>query len=249
MKKTTTQRIDPEPLRVRIPTRLFFLLLLGVGAFLSPSLLDPNPAIAKPSPILEPGTETKSGNPRVILHTNFGDLEVELYADRSPISVANFLRYAREGRYDGTLFHRIHAYQVVQGGSFDKTGEPVPTFEPIQSEATNGVRNARGTLAMARGNTVHDATSGFFINVVDNHAFNHRGKKPRLYGYAVFGKIKKGMRVIDEMHAVSVRKDRLSDASPVDPVLLEKVSILPTKTQKKSSESEMKKNHRSERPR
>lgn len=142
------------------------------------------------------------GNPHVILETNLGTMEVELYADKAPISTKNFLAYADEGYYTGTIFHRIIPTFMIQGGGFSKTMQKKPTKAPIKNEADNGVSNARGTLAMARTGVVDSATAQFFINVVDNARLDHRSKDARGYGYAVFGKVVSGMDVVDKIRNV-----------------------------------------------
>ena len=140
--------------------------------------------------------------PRVRLETNLGTIEVELDADKAPISTANFLGYVRDGFYDGLIFHRVIPTFMIQGGGFDADMQKRETKEPIKNEAANGLRNDRGTLAMARTNVVDSATAQFFINVVDNDFLNHRSPDPRGYGYAVFGKVVAGMDVVDRIREV-----------------------------------------------
>ena len=140
--------------------------------------------------------------PRVRLETNLGTIEVELDAEKAPISTANFLGYVRDGFYDGLIFHRVIRTFMIQGGGFDADMQKRETKAPIKNEAANGLRNDRGTLAMARTNVVDSATAQFFINVVDNAFLNHTSPDPRGYGYAVFGKVVAGMDVVDRIREV-----------------------------------------------
>jgi peptidyl-prolyl cis-trans isomerase A (cyclophilin A) len=140
--------------------------------------------------------------PRVRLETNMGTIELELDSDKAPISTENFLGYVRDGFYDGLIFHRVIRTFMIQGGGFDTDMQRKPTRDPIKNEATNGLRNDRGTVAMARTGVVDSATSQFFINVVDNAFLNHRSTNTREYGYAVFGKVVAGMDVVDKIRDV-----------------------------------------------
>ena len=122
--------------------------------------------------------EPAPGNPVAVISTSMGDITVELFKDRAPVSVENFVRYATEGFYPGTIFHRVVKGFVIQGGGYSQGMSEKPTHEPIQNEATNGLKNTRGTLAMARTQTLRSATSQFYINVADNSALDHRGYAP-----------------------------------------------------------------------
>ena len=166
--------------------------------------------------------------PRVIIHTSEGDFTLELYADQAPITVENFLSYARKGFYDGTIFHRVISGFMIQGGGFTRDLEPKPNDEPIQNEADNGLSNQRGTIAMARTNQPHSATSQFFINVVDNSAsLDHRGKQSgRTWGYAVFGQVTEGMDVVDRIRFVQTEVRGPHQNAPVEPIVIESVEIL-----------------------
>jgi len=165
-------------------------------------------------------------NPSVILHTSYGPITVELFEEEAPKSTANFLEYARDGHYDGTIFHRVIDNFMIQGGGFDTDFQQKPTREPIENEADNGLENKRGTLAMARTNDPHSASSQFFINVVDNDFLNHRGKmSSQTWGYAVFGRVTDGMDVIDEIRKVeTTTRDRHRDV-PAEPIIIERVEI------------------------
>ena len=165
-------------------------------------------------------------NPTVILHTNHGAITLELFKDQAPLSVANFIQYARDGHYDGTLFHRVIPNFMIQGGGFDTEFQQKPTREPIQNEADNGLSNARGTLAMARTNDPHSATSQFFINVTDNNFLDHRSPASgQTWGYAVFGRVTDGMDVVDAIRQVETGRRSFHQDVPVDDVIIERVEI------------------------
>ncbi len=133
------------------------------------------------------------------METNKGTIELELFADKAPISAANFVSYVKDGAYNGTIFHRVIPTFMIQGGGFDKDLKKRPTKAPIKNESTNGVANSRGTLSMARTNAPDSGTNQFFINVVDNKSLDSRGGRP---GYAVFGRVTKGMDVVDAIRNV-----------------------------------------------
>lgn len=141
-------------------------------------------------------------NPKVRMDTTMGTIELVLYADKAPRSVENFLRYVNEGFYDDTVFHRVIEGFMIQGGGFTRNLEKKPTHEPIPNEADNGLKNDRGTIAMARTNMPHSATAQFFINTVNNRSLNFTNKSMRGWGYAVFGKVTRGMDVVDRIEAV-----------------------------------------------
>lgn len=156
------------------------------------------------------------------LHTNYGKVDVALLADQASITVNNFISYARSGFYEGTLFHRVIPNFMIQGGGFDKNMQKKATSAPIKNEAKPSLKNLRGTLAMARTNDPHSATSQFFINVVDNHYLNASGNNP---GYAVFGKVTDGMTVVDKIAQVRTSSKNHMQNVPLEPVIIEKVSI------------------------
>ena len=136
---------------------------------------------------------------QVTLMTNQGDIVIELNAEKAPLSVKNFLDYVNHGDYEGTIFHRVIPGFMAQGGGFTTSLQQRPTQAPIKNEADNGLKNLRGTIAMARTNDPHSATSQFFINLVDNDFLDHKEKSPRGWGYAVFGKVVSGMEVVDKI--------------------------------------------------
>lgn len=150
-------------------------------------------------------------NVRIVINTSEGNIEAELFAQDAPISVENFLRYADEGWYENTIFHRVIPGFMIQGGGFTTNHQRKKTYSPIQNEAQNGLKNTRGTLAMARTNDPHSATSQFFINTVDNPSLNHtHAGHSASWGYAVFGKVTKGMNVVDAISATPTGRAALS---------------------------------------
>ena len=157
----------------------------------------------------------------ITLSTNFGDIVIELNFDDAPISSANFLQYCRDGFYNDTIFHRVIGNFMIQGGGFNETMKQKETREPIQNEADNGLSNDTGTLAMARTNDPHSASSQFFINVADNSFLNHTGKNAQGWGYAVFAKVIEGMEVVSKIKAVPT-----GNSGPHGDVPTEAVSII-----------------------
>lgn len=163
------------------------------------------------------------------MQTNYGTIILELFEDKAPKTAANFLAYARDGFYDGTIFHRVISNFMIQGGGFtpgmsQKVGRP-----PIENEAKNGVRNARGTLAMARTSDPHSASSQFFINLVDNDFLNHTAPTPSGWGYCVFGKVVDGMQVVDKIAGMPTGSKLGFKDVPLTDVLIEKVQIVDVK--------------------
>jgi len=166
-----------------------------------------------------------TGNPVVVLETSAGAITLELLKDRAPASVANFLEYVRAGHYDGTIFHRVIKGFMIQGGGFTPAFERKPTRGPIKNEATNGLKNTRGTVAMARTNQVRSATAEFFINTDDNTALDHRGYAPDEFGYAVFGKVIAGMPVVDAIESAVTRVVGQMEDVPVEPVVITRAHV------------------------
>ncbi len=168
----------------------------------------------------------KGGRPVVTLDTSMGTVKVELYPDKAPVSVENFLAYVREGHYNGLVFHRVIPGFMIQGGGFTKDmKEKRPSRQPIKNEAGNGLKNLRGTIAMARTNVVDSATAQFFINVANNDFLDHMDDTPRGFGYAVFGKVVAGMDVVDKIVAVPTGTVRMFQDVPKTPVTIEKATI------------------------
>jgi cyclophilin family peptidyl-prolyl cis-trans isomerase len=177
---------------------------------------------AKPGPVAQTQVvlEPAPGNPVAVISTSMGDITVELFKDRAPVTVENFVRYAAEGFYPGTIFHRVVKGFVIQGGGYSQGMREKPMHEPIQNEATNGLKNTRGTLAMARTQTLRSATSQFYINVADNSALDHRGYTPSDFGYAVFGRVLSGMDVADRIADVPTKSE-----NPIEPVTITGVTV------------------------
>ncbi|MCO5763059.1 MAG: peptidylprolyl isomerase [Chromatiaceae bacterium] len=166
-----------------------------------------------------------AANPQVTLQTNKGLIVIELYPDQAPQSVANFLAYVDAGFYDGTIFHRVIPDFMIQGGGFTADLEKKATRAPIPNEADNGLKNERGTLAMARTNDPHSATAQFFINHKDNAFLDHSGKTPRGWGYAVFGRVTDGMSVVDAIATTPTgAKGMFPKDVPLETIVIEKAS-------------------------
>jgi peptidyl-prolyl cis-trans isomerase B (cyclophilin B) len=159
--------------------------------------------------------------PVVIIETSVGDITVELYADKAPISVENFLGYVKDGFYSGTIFHRVIKGFMIQGGGMTADGQGKKTKAPIRNEAANGLKNARGTIAMARTGEVNSATAQFFINTVDNGFLDHKSIDPKEFGYCVFGKVTAGMDVVDKIEKAPTKPGD----SPVAPVAIKSVKV------------------------
>ena len=163
----------------------------------------------------------------VLLETSMGNIKVELYPDKAPISVKNFLAYVNEGHYDGLIFHRVIKGFMIQGGGFTPDlKEKNPGHPPIRNEAGNGLKNERGTVAMARTGVVDSARAQFFINVVNNDFLNHRNETPQGFGYAVFGKVIEGMDVVDKIRNVPTGNVRMYSDVPKEPVTIRKASAV-----------------------
>jgi peptidyl-prolyl cis-trans isomerase A (cyclophilin A) len=167
-------------------------------------------------------------SPTVVLHTSQGDITMQLFADKSPKSVANFLRYVHEGFYAGTVFHRVIPGYLIQGGLYTKELQPRRTHTPVQSEADNGLSNLRGTVAVARGADPNSGTSQFFINLVDDRRLDYVGNQSGLtWGYTVFGKVVKGMDVVDKIASLPTRGQGPFAADvPNPPVIIESVNVV-----------------------
>lgn len=164
-------------------------------------------------------------NPQVSIETSKGTIELELYRDKAPKSVENFLAYVKAGSYDGTIFHRVIPGFMIQGGGFTSGMDQKPTREPIANEADNGVTNDRGTIAMARTSNPDSATAQFLINLVDNEFLNHTAKNASGWGYAVFGKVTAGMDVADKIAAVATANAGGMGDVPVEPIEIRHVSV------------------------
>jgi peptidyl-prolyl cis-trans isomerase A (cyclophilin A) len=166
----------------------------------------------------------EAGNPKVLMETSLGTIKIELFAKEAPISVKNFLNYVHKGTYNGTIFHRVISGFMIQGGGFTSDMRPKPTDAPIKNEAGNGLKNDRGTLAMARTGMPDSATDQFFINVVNNNGLNR--PSPDGFGYAVFGKVIEGMDVVDKIRAVKTGMKMGFQDVPETPVVIKSVKVL-----------------------
>ena len=176
-------------------------------------------------PLQAPAPTPAPGNPVVILSTSMGDIAVDLFKDRAPVSVENFLQYVAEGFYEGTIFHRVKRGYVVQGGGYTPEMAEKTTRPPILNEATNGLRNTRGTLSMARTRALRSGTSQFYINLANNTELDHRGYSPDDFGYAVFGRVLSGMDVVDRIAATPVGSNGPHDDVPITPVVIRNVTV------------------------
>ena len=161
----------------------------------------------------------------ITLHTNHGDIVLELDFAKAPKSAANFLQYCKEGHYDGTIFHRVIGNFMVQGGGFEPGMKQKKTRAPIQNEADNGLSNVTYSVAMARTMEPHSASAQFFINVKDNHFLNHTAKTPQGWGYAVFAKVTGGTDVVDKIKEVATTTKSGHQDVPKEDVVIQSVSI------------------------
>ena len=164
--------------------------------------------------------------PVVELDTNMGAIVIELNEEKAPKTVKNFLDYVKSGHYDGTIFHRIIDGFMIQGGGMDADMKEKNTNAPIENEADNGLKNDAGTIAMARTQDPHSATSQFFINVKDNDFLNHSGKNMQGWGYTVFGKVTSGMDVIEKMKGVPTGRFGMHADVPKEPVVINSATII-----------------------
>lgn len=198
--------------------RLFRLTLFTTLALFSLSCLAlaQSPSAATPQP----------GKILVKMETTKGDIVLELYKDKAPLSVASFLKHAKSGFYDGTIFHRVINSFMIQGGGFDITMHEKTAGPAIRNEADNGLKNSLYTIAMARTSDPHSASAQFYINVKDNRSLDHRGKTDEGWGYAVFGRVVDGKRVVDEIKGVATGKRGMFDDVPLKPILIKKVVVL-----------------------
>ncbi len=168
----------------------------------------------------------ESPNPKVQLQTNKGVIIVELDAQAAPKTVENFVSYVEDGFYDGTIFHRVIKQFMIQGGGFTADMNQKSTNAPVQNEADNGLKNNRGTIAMARTNDPHSATAQFFINIIDNTFLNHKAKTGQGWGYCVFGQVTEGLEIVDAIEAVSTTTKSPHQDVPVEPVIIEKATMV-----------------------
>lgn len=171
-------------------------------------------------------SENKMTHPKVKLTTSLGNITIQLNDEKAPISSANFLTYVKEGFYNGTIFHRVIKGFMAQGGGFDTSFTQKAVHDPIQNEADNGLKNNRGTIAMARTNVPNSATAQFFINYKDNDFLNHTGKNASGWGYAVFGEVIEGMDVVDKMATEPTGSKNGHQDVPKTDIVIEKAEII-----------------------
>ena len=162
----------------------------------------------------------------VKLHTNHGIITLELDAEKAPVTVANFLAYVESGHYDNTVFHRVIDGFMIQGGGFEPGMNQKPTGEQIKNEADNGLKNERGTIAMARTQAPHSATAQFFINVADNDFLNFRSPDLQGWGYCVFGRVTEGMDVVDSIRKVKTGSSGFHQDVPKEDVIIERAEVV-----------------------
>ncbi|MCF7529194.1 peptidylprolyl isomerase [Neisseria lisongii] len=168
---------------------------------------------------------TTHAQTRATIETNMGNIELQLDETKAPKTVANFVSYAQKGFYNNTIFHRVIDNFMIQGGGYTEQLAEKPTDKAIANEADNGLKNAVGTIAMARTGNPHSATSQFFINTADNQFLNFKNKTPQGYGYAVFGKVTSGMNVINRIGKVPTTTRSFYQNVPVKPVIIKKITI------------------------
>ena len=173
-----------------------------------------------------PQARAKRSHPVVKLETSMGDITLELYQDKAPVTVANFLEYVKSGFYNGTIFHRVINGFMIQGGGLDAQMNKKSTRAPIKNEADNGLANDTYTIAMARTQDPNSATAQFFINVANNKMLNHRDKSLPGWGYAVFGKVIKGQNVVDKIKAVATGNRGMYQNVPLEPVTIIKATVV-----------------------
>jgi len=176
--------------------------------------------------IFSPFAISQEDNPVVEMKTSKGTIKIELYSDKAPITVENFLTYVNEGFFDGLIFHRVIPDFMIQAGGHNPDMSRKPTHPPIKNEAKNGLSNLRGTIAMARTNLIDSAASQFFINLKDNTFLDHKGDSPREFGYCVFGKVISGMDVVDAIAKVETGNKAGHNDVPLETVLIESMKVI-----------------------
>jgi len=208
---------------------LGLMVTMGCGGGSPPPPAE-EPATAPAPPREEPSASAAPAptgtNPMVEMRTSLGTMKIELYPDKAPKTAENFLQYAREGFYDGTVFHRVISGFMIQGGGFTPNMSEKETRAPIENEASNGLKNVHGSLAMARTGDPHSASSQFFINTVDNPFLDFTGETVQGFGYAVFGQVVEGLETLDAIKKVSTGSRDGQNDVPMNPVVIESVRVL-----------------------
>jgi peptidyl-prolyl cis-trans isomerase B (cyclophilin B) len=177
----------------------------------------------------------------ILLHTSLGNIELELYPEKAPATVANFVQYVKSGHYNDTIFHRVINGFMIQGGGFDDSMTQKPTKGPVKNEAENGLKNDVGTIAMARTQSPHSATAQFFINLSDNDFLNYKSSTADGWGYTVFGKVRVGMDVVEKIAEVKTGDQRMYKNVPVEPITIKSAEIIDVKDKGKTVEIEAEK--------
>ena len=201
--------------------------LLWVGLLTAVLFCATLPGFERSAAAAPPVPDSGHAKTRVLLKTTLGEIIIALDEERAPLSAANFLAYVNAGFYDGTVFHRVIPNFMMQGGGMSADLTPKSNRPPIKNEAANGLKNRRGTIAMARTSEVDSATSQFFINLADNPFLDHQTPSPQGYGYAVFGTVIKGMETVDAIAKVATANRGMHQNVPVKPVLIEQARVLP----------------------
>lgn len=214
---TLSYRLRPGNTEVIVNITKFLQAALIIALFMTAVFSGCTPA-----GMAGPGT---SGDPIVVLETSMGTLFLQLFEREAPIGTANFLEYVRSGYYDGLIFHRVINGFMIQGGGYDANLDKKETGDPIVNEAKNGLRNLRGMLSYARTDVVNSATTQFFINLENNRSLDHRSNTPLGFGYAVFGKVVRGMAIVDEIAKVRTTKIKGMTDVPAVPVVIEKAYV------------------------
>ena len=216
-------------------TYVVLVLMFAVFAFAQEkdSLKETKPQKTESKKMSKEESKTKDV---VVMETSMGTMEIQLYPDKAPITVENFLSYIKDKFFDGTIFHRVIDNFMVQGGGFTKDLKQKPTKPTIIIESDNGLKNDLGTIAMARTPDPNSATSQFFINVKDNSFLNFRSKTPDGWGYCVFGKVIKGMDIVNKIKVVKTGTQNGMGDVPVEPVMIKKVYVQGEKSEKKAEE-------------
>ena len=202
----------------------FFMILTGCNAEESTTKPEASNE-TKTTTETKPSGEKMSANPIIKMETSKGTITIELDAEKAPNSAANMVSYVRDGFYDGLIYHRVIPGFMIQGGGMHEDMSEKKNNAPIKNEANNGLKNNRGTLAMARTNDPHSATSQFFINLKDNDFLNYTSESPAGWGYAVFGKVTDGMDVVDEIAKVATGNNRGHGDVPLEAVTIIKATI------------------------
>jgi peptidyl-prolyl cis-trans isomerase B (cyclophilin B) len=174
----------------------------------------------------EDGKPQNPNDPVVLMSTSMGDVKIELYKDKAPVTVKNFLTYVNDGFYDGTVFHRVIPSFMIQGGGFTPDMKQKSTRAPIKNEAANGVANEVGTIAMARTSDIDSATAQFFINTTDNAFLDHKDDTIQGFGYCAFGKVIQGLDVVRKIEAVETGRQGIYEDAPVKPVIINSIRVV-----------------------